>query len=274
MNQEFLDERIGTPPPAGIDVDQIIARQRRRGVVRWSGSIGAVAAAAAALVVAMNLMGAAGPRQAAPAAPSPSPTPSATPTGVRIAVDTPDAIEHTKAWLRTALEQAVAAHAPQVSWIYMPDVPGETPLADGHPSMWVTKDPVAFSGRSGITDATTKGGFYLWLRPAGCRSAGGPQVCYTGRSCGDEKGGMSGCAAAKTPDGLEVVSWTEKYPASSSKQYVFYSVQVKLRPDYYLTVLVVNYFGGDASPVSAKLPVLTQAQLQSIAGEIADQIIA
>ena len=51
-------------------------------------------------------------------------------------------------------------------------------------------------------------------------------------------------------------------------------MQVTLRGGTYtLTLQAVNYFGGDASPVSAPVPALTRTQLDAIAAGIADQVV-
>jgi hypothetical protein len=271
MNQQMFDEHIGTPPPSTVDVDRIIHRQRRNDTLRRLTAGGSAAAATVlAIVVGVALTGGGRPDPATPAAViAPTAAASASPSaaGIRLEVGDPQAMQRTQEKLRVALETAASNAAPGVTWIYMPDVPGEKPLPDGHPAMWTERNPVGFAARSGVTRSASKGGFYLWLRPAGCTGGRNPVVV----ACPDKS---TEGTTSTTPAGLEVTETTEKSPAKGGKQYVFYGVQVKLRPDYYLSVLAVNYFGGDGSAVVAKTPVLTQAELKAVASAIADQIVA
>jgi len=65
MNQQILDDHIGSPPPSTIDVEQIIKRQRRAGVLlRVAAGGSAVAATVLAIAVGAALVG--DPRAAAP----------------------------------------------------------------------------------------------------------------------------------------------------------------------------------------------------------------
>jgi hypothetical protein len=236
---DLLDDLVGTPPPSTVDVDRIIARERRARRWRWAASGGSAAAAVVLAIVAGQLAG--GSRPVAPPAPA---LPAAAPAPL------------TPARLGAILEAATAKYAPDAKWIYMPDVPGEKPTPDGHPVMSGTSDPVTFGGRSGITANGRKGGFYLRL---------GPRVAPAGY-CDQILGE---CEPVTTPGGLPAAHWVDR----PDDKYVFYGMDVAL-PDWTLTIQAVNYFGGDASPASAPVPPLTSAQVDAITGEVADRIAA
>ncbi|MFU8875014.1 hypothetical protein [Micromonospora sp. SL4-19] len=287
MNQQIFDEHIGTAPPSTVDVDRIIQRQRRRRLLRqMAGGGSGLVATGLAISVGVALSGGArrqpGPPVAAPAVSAsavPSASPSAPASGLRLDTSDPKAIQQTLSQLRVALETAVAGAAPDVRWIYMPDVPGEKRLPDGHPAMYAERDPVGWAARSGVARHGDKAGLYMWIRPGTCSSQGGagpdpdsgPRVCSNVFEC--DHGMKAGtCQASTTAEGLEVVETTETSPAKNGKQYRFYQVQVKLPQDYYLRLLAVNYFGGDGSGVTSDTPLLTRAELRTSATAIAAQV--
>ncbi|SCF43708.1 hypothetical protein [Micromonospora mirobrigensis] len=279
MNQQVFDEFIGTPPPSTVDVDRIIERQRRGSLLRRAAGAGsALAVAGVAVSVGVALGGGAGPRPAPPAAAptvpvSAVPSASASAAGLRLDPSSPQAIQRTLDGLRVALEEAVAGAAPDVRWIYMPDVPGEKRLPDGHPAMRAERDPVGFVARSGLARRGGKAGLYMWVRPSGCGSPGatGSTSCSPPIECDDSMEPGS-CHASTTPDGLEVVETTETTPARAGGKYRFYQVQVKLPQGYHLRLLAVNYFGGDGSAVSTATPLLTRAELRSAATAVASRV--
>ncbi|WP_433344407.1 hypothetical protein [Micromonospora sp. CA-111912] len=300
MNQQIFDEHIGTAPPSTVDVDRIIQRQRRGSLLRRiAGGGSALAATGLAISVGVALSGGAqlqpGPSAAAPpgsASAAPSASPSAPTSGLRLDASDPKAIQQTLNRLRVALETAVAGAAPDARWIYMPDVPGEKRLPDGHPAMYAERNPVGWAARSGVARHGEKAGLYMWVRPDSCGSQGGagldpggqlprgsgplagsgPRVCANVLEC--DHGMKAGtCQASTTAEGLEVVETTETSPAKNGKQYRFYQVQVKLPQGYYLRLLAVNYFGGDGSGVTNKTPLLTKAELRTAATAIAAQVV-
>ncbi|MEV0156287.1 hypothetical protein AB0H57_21515 [Micromonospora sp. NPDC050686] len=289
MNQQIFDEHIGTAPPSTVDVDRIIQRQRRGSLLRrMAGGGCALAATGLAISVGVALSGGArsqpGPSVAAPAVSAsavPSASPSAPASGLRLDTSGPKAIQQTLNRLRVALETAVAGAAPDVRWIYMPDVPGEKRLPDGHPAMYAERDPVGLAARSGVARHGEKAGLFMWVRPDTCSSQGGagldpdsgPRVCSLVLEC--DHGMKAGtCQASTTTEGLEVVETTETSPAKNGKQYRFYQVQVKLPQGYYLRLLAVNYFGGDGSGVVSETPLLTKAELRTAATAIAAQVVS
>ncbi|MEU4420816.1 hypothetical protein AB0F81_09325 [Actinoplanes sp. NPDC024001] len=266
MTQEMLDRLIGAAPPSTVDVDAVIVRARRGQRLRRLAASGAVATAVAGAVLAGVSLTGGGPAPlpvAEPPPAQPSTTPSVAPSGTGTVVETGTEAgrRRTLEVVREALESATEKHAPGTAWIYMPDVPGEKRLPDGRPNLWIGKDPVSFEGRSGITGDGRKGGFYLSLRPAGCVAG---QSCSPLYEC---DGTVKTCATTRTASGLKLVHWIDK----PGRGWVFYGADVALRDgDHALRLQAVNYFGGDGSPTSAKLPVLTRAQLDAIATDIAD----
>ncbi|MEV6301926.1 hypothetical protein AB0M02_21110 [Actinoplanes sp. NPDC051861] len=259
MNQEMLDRMIGAAPPSTVDVDEVIGRTRRRQRFRRAATGGVAAAVAAfAVLVAVNLAGR--PPRPVPVVQVPA-APSAS-SGPLIEVDTPAGRARTLARLGTVLEAAVESHAPGTRWIYMPDVPGEKRLPDGHPAMWVTEDPVSFQARSGITGGGRKGGFYLSLRAAGCAAMTSCSPLY---EC---DGTVPVCESTRISSGLTLVHYVDK----PGKSRVFYGTDVELRGGKYaLRMLAVNYFGGDGAPAVAPVPVLTRDQLDAVAAEVAER---
>jgi len=267
MNQQIFDQLIGAPPPSTVDVGAIIVRQRRR--QRWRRlAAGGSAAAGVAVAVILGTGLAGGQRQQngpppATASPSVTAAPSPSATVFPLETGTPAGRERTKDRLQAAVESALTEHAPGAKWIYMVDVPGEKRTPDGHITMWTTENPVYFEGRSGITARGRKGGFYLSVRPVACGVEGSCSPVFT---CEDI---ASGCTEGRTPEGLEVVRWVEK----PSGKYVFYHVQILLRGGtHMLTLQAVNYFGGDAGPISAAAPPLTRTQLERMAAGVAERI--
>jgi len=270
MNQQFFDERLGVPPVSTIDLDDIIVRQRRRSVRRRTAAIGSAAlASVAAVAVAISL--AAGP------GPGRSPAPlmagaSASSTGTfAIRVDTPEQRQQTLDQLQAALENALSSVAPGVNWVYMPDVPGEQPGPDGHPQMHVSASPpVGFSARSGLATQGVKGGFFLRLAKPGCVDKGtGVSVCNPLTECDKSK---VDCNQTQTAGGLRLTTWTER-TTQGGQHYVFYGAEVVTRTGHALNVQAVNYFGGDAFPVSAPAPVLTPSQVAALVTDVAAKIV-
>ncbi|MER5703701.1 hypothetical protein ABT023_17415 [Micromonospora sp. NPDC002296] len=295
MNQQIFDEHIGTAPPSTVDVDRIIQRQRRGSLLRrLAGGGTALAATGLAISVGVALSGGTqpqpGPSAAAPARSAPA-VPSASPSGLRLDTSNPKAIQQTLSRLRVVLEREVAGAAPDVRWIYMPDVPGERRLPDGHPAMYAERNPVGWAARSGVARHGKKAGLYMWVRPDNCGSqggggldpdgplprrsspqaGGGPRVCSYMLEC--EHGTKAGACQASTTGGLDVVERTETSPAKNGKLYRFYQVQVKLPQGYYLRLSAVNYFGGDGSGVTSETPLLTKAELRTAATAIAAQVV-
>ncbi|MEU4624712.1 hypothetical protein AB0G04_32660 [Actinoplanes sp. NPDC023801] len=268
MNQETLDQLIGAAPPSTLDVHDVIRRTRRRRRVRRALAGGSAATA----VVAAFAVGAAlvnGP-QRTPVGPPPvaasvsaAPVPSPSPTGFALETSTRAGQERALGWLRTALEEAAARHAPGAKWIYMPDVPGEPRTPDGRPILLYTVDDDTFRGRSGITRDGRKGGFYLTLRPIDCAPG---EPCQPMYEC---ERGVADCRTSRTPAGLKMVRFVDR----PGGKWLFYDVDVELPGGRYaLHLNAVNYFGGDGSPAVAPAPVFTRAELAAIATEIAERV--
>jgi hypothetical protein len=72
INQDLLDVEMGTPPPSTVDVDAVIARQRRWSRLRQAGLIGGVSVMTLAVALVLTtLRGSGDPNLAPPGAGSP-----------------------------------------------------------------------------------------------------------------------------------------------------------------------------------------------------------
>ena len=265
-----LDEHIGTSPPSTVDLDRIIRRERRGRRIRRIGA-GCAAAAMTALAVTVGAALTGGIRPSSGPASAPGSVASPAPPQASVS-PSPAGFRPQTGRLQAALEQALTEVAPDAGWIYMPDVPGETPLPDGHPKVWTENGArVGLAARSGLSRHGAKAGFYLWLRPDDCSSGGGPTVCSLQLKCrdGDKP---ADCTSSTTPGGLAVVETTNTSAAKGGKEYRFYSVQVALPYGYRLTLTAVNYFGGDGSAVSSQAPLLSKTELKAMALAIANRI--
>jgi hypothetical protein len=271
MTQKMIDDLIGAVPPSTIDLDRIIRRVSRRR--RFGAS---AAGAGGALVVAATMMVSgvlSGGDRLTVEAPTSS-TVILTPTPTRFRIDTADP-EETLANLQAAWEAALAAVAPDVAFVYMPDVPGEPPGPDA-PSMHFSSGPgviimegrppqrlpgpAVFHGRAGISRDGHRAGLFLSLRS--CE----PDACQTPPSCASHTAGE---CATTTISGRAVVEFTERWP----DDYLFYGTSIRLgAANYDLGILAVNYFGGDGTPPTMPAPLLTRSELSAIVSAIADQI--
>lgn len=117
MDRNIFDEAIGDVPPSTVDVDAVVARQRRAALVRGLGTPAAVAAAAvvavtvgAALAVPGGLgSGSGGPSQQPSGAPTPTISPCAQPSDLPPIPGEPAEVA---ARLRAALDAAVREQLP------------------------------------------------------------------------------------------------------------------------------------------------------------------
>jgi hypothetical protein len=264
VNQDILDQLLGAAPPSTVDIDGVVRRTRRRRRIRHLAAGGSTAVAVAtAVMVGAGLLPGPGPAPApAPPAAVASPSLSPSPSAFRLQSGTPAGQQRILDRLRTVLEQAATEHAPDVRWIYMPDVPGEKRTPDGHPVMFALDDST-FRARSGVTADGRKGGFYLSLRDLGCESG---QSCEPLYECAPP---IADCQTTRTASGLRLIRYVDK----PGQGHHFYGVDVELADRKHAVHLsAVNYFGGDGSAPSAPAPVFTRAQLDAIATDIAEKI--
>jgi hypothetical protein len=282
MTREMIDRLLDPAPQSTIDVDRIIAHERRR---RWLGAgsaAGGVLAVVAATLVVAGAIGGVAPVSVAEstgsASPSVSTVDTATPT--RLDIADPDA---TLERLRVALNDAMATVAPDASWRFMPvgglpsgpDAPemhvrtqtvsirdsnGNPVDFDGNPVNPPAQSP-GFSATAGISRGGKLAGFYLGLGPI-CRGVSCPP-----RQCDPPH---VTCVESTTSGGLALTTITERWDGG----YLFFRVLVQLPAgDYSLGLEAVNYFGGDASPVSAPEPLLSQQELATMAVAIVEELV-
>ena len=240
--KELLDADLGTPPLSTVDVERVIRRVKRKRVI-FRGVVASVGVFAVVLGIGLS----ARPVEVVPAALPAPPSPSSAAAFPELSAKR----------LREAMGAAMESAAPGTQWVYMVDVPGELALPDGLPQVREGKGSTDFSARSGLQNAVGKGGFYLSVYPTNCPLTSGPTACHTVVTC---ERIYAECAVEG-----DLTVWTDK----PSKGYVFYGAQIRVTPDYYLSVLLVNYFGGDGSKVSATTPVLTREQTALLVKEIA-----
>jgi hypothetical protein len=77
INQDLLDGEMGTPPPSTVNVDAVIARQRRWTRLRQAGLIGSVSLMTLAVALVLTTFRGSGDPNLAPPGAEPTPTLSA-----------------------------------------------------------------------------------------------------------------------------------------------------------------------------------------------------
>jgi hypothetical protein len=74
INQDLLDGEMGTPPPSAVNVDSVIARQRRWTRLRQAGLIGSVSLMTLAVALVLTTFRGSGDPNLAPPGAGPTPT--------------------------------------------------------------------------------------------------------------------------------------------------------------------------------------------------------
>lgn len=123
-NRDLIDDEIGTPPPSTVDVDAVMARQRRRVRVQRVGLVISAGAMTVAIVVVLSVLPHSGnaPRLTAGAAP----TASAKASPAKTAPTDPRTAEAER--LTTELKQIMTATLPGAQFLANPSEPGSQPL--------------------------------------------------------------------------------------------------------------------------------------------------
>lgn len=122
MNQDALDHEIGASPPSTVDIDVIIARQRRRVRYQHIGLAASVGAMVVAIGLVLTMLPRAGgsPHLGAGATPTQSATPTnSTGGGSR---------QQEAARLTAVLKQLMASALPEAQFLPDPLFPGTKPL--------------------------------------------------------------------------------------------------------------------------------------------------
>lgn len=147
INQDLLDQEMGTLPPSTVDVDALIARQHRRVRLRQAG----IAAGACAVLLAFALVPTVLPRTSgAPLHPgaSAAATPGSTPT--------PSAREAEAARLTGVLHTLLATALPQAQFVSYPGT--ERPAGA---SLVFGDQTSHFAATAAIVDSAGTGGIYV-----------------------------------------------------------------------------------------------------------------
>lgn len=237
-NQDLIDQEMGTLPPSTVDVDAVIARQRRRVRVRQAGTV----AAAVAVLAGFATVPAVLPRWAAPrhpagpatsAAPGPSPTKS-----VR---------ERETDRLTTVLKALLAADLPRAQF-------GPQSRVGTDPLVFLDQGP-DFATAASVTDSAGTGLVYVsvgkedtYLREHG--------ACYSDPKPLDVQ--VFDCAVQSTVDG-PIMTITMK-----SGHYTRYYAELMRTDGNSVCVDVAN---GTAGPPDAQRaePPLTKEQVIALA---------
>jgi hypothetical protein len=156
INQELLDEQMGTPPPSTVDIDAVIVRQRRRVRYRHTGltlSAGAVTVAVALVLTMVPRAGTARPLTAGAPPVKPASTPAASPGGGKAATSPRD---REAARLSGVLQQVMASTLP--SSTFLPYSRSDEPTP--RPLVFVDRGDY-FSTNAAIKDSSGRGSIRL-----------------------------------------------------------------------------------------------------------------
>ncbi|GAB4056120.1 hypothetical protein [Catellatospora paridis] len=257
MTQQLFDDVIGEVPAPAVDVDRIIRRERRGAAARRFGiaSTGGLALLAAGALVLGTGVWPGGPSQplAVPVVSEPAQTGAPGPAdGFRLVFGTEEEAATTARRLGEVLNSAVVEVAPDRQWLFFPSKPGEPDQPDGLPFAvhfdgkidGQGNEHTLFLGRSGILTDGRRGMLELTVVPA--------------------VGGDPGPPAETLRD-----------EAESGEVFVYHKVTVKLADGRYLLLASHNRGPrGDVATAFQEQPPLSVAQLQSIASEVAEQVLA
>jgi hypothetical protein len=268
MDIEDFDKAIGRTPPSTVDVERVIARERRRSWLRAS-PVALAAAAIVAISAGAVMFSGAGVAPSVPATlPSPSTQsycPGNTPTAPRLPVDIEDAAARLSGVLKSAVVDRAAAGtklAPNVAAQYPAGIMHE-PLVFYHVS---TQAEPRADGCGGGTDhlearATLINGSKTGSVWSVIGRLGGGATPANGCPPVTQPQTQESCTASSGPSGETIVATT-----SGRGSVKTYRVDVTKTDGTGVTVVAENVRDGkrDTVPTST-VPPLTIAQLTEIA---------
>jgi hypothetical protein len=248
--QDVLDDEVGTPPPSTVDVDAVIARQRRRVRYQRAGAVVSVGAmtAAAALGVAALLPRPGAPAQVGATGRPTGPSASASSTGSAPG----SARKQEAARLTGELQQIMTRTLPTARFVPT-SVGGSPPTA----ALEFADKGDHFAAAAAVNDSSGTGGLYV--------SVGKEDTEFRhDRACSQVPPPADvriDCAVRPGPDGAIVMVLSATM--GSFKRYL---VEI-IRPDGNSVSVEVSNGAGDPYVAQRPTPPLSQEQTVTLAEE-------
>jgi len=274
MGTQLFDQLIGDVPPSSVDVAAIVRREKRRSTTRWfTGAATAVVALSVTTAIGLSMTSSTGTSSPPSAAGGSSPAGTTTPdTRFALVAYSEESAAASAKRLGAALDAAFRKEAPGATWIFDPEVPGQTG-PDGQPpklSYKVVdgaskKSQELFSGGSGVLNEGRKGSLHLGVNAIdGLGEDGTPQ-----RKAGTCPPSGIECKAGTAPNGAPTIVLSKAFDEGR-----VYTAEVALPDGRALRITVNNTFGAGGDGAARQATPLTSAQALAIAVEVASHIKA
>ncbi len=275
MGTQLFDQLIGDVPPSTVDVAGIVRREKRRSAARRvTGVAAAVVTLSVTTAIGLSMTtstGASSPPLAGGAAATGAVTPD---TRFALVSLTEESAAVSAKRLGAALDAAFRKEAPGATWIFDPELPGETGPAGRPPKLSYhvvdrsgKKSEELFSGSSGVLNEGRKGRLHLGVNATeGLGEDGAPQ-----RDAGTcPPAGSQECKQGTAPHGAKTIFLTRTFDDGVRVS----TAEVALPDGRALRVTHSNSFGADGSGAAQRTAPLTDAQLMAIVVEVAGHIKA
>jgi len=273
MGTQLFDQLIGDLPPSSVDVAAIVRREKRRSRTRWfTGVATAVVALSVTTAIGLSMTSSTGTSSPPSAAGGSSPAGTTADTRFALVAYSEESAAASAKRLGAALDAAFRKEAPGATWIFDPEVPGQTG-PDGQPpklSYKVVdgaskKSQELFSGDSGVLNEGRKGSLHLGVNAIdGLGEDGTPQ-----RKAGTCPPSGLPCKAGTAPNGAPTIVLSKAFDAGR-----VYTAEVALPDGRALRISVNNTFGAGGDGAARQATPLTGAQALAIAVEVASHIKA
>lgn len=263
MSKQLFDELLGELPPSTVDVAAIVRREKRRHTALRVTSV-ATALVALSVTAAVGLTMAGGTGTSSPPQAGGETTPSVTvDTRFALVADSEESIEATARRLSERLEAALKKEAPDLKWIFEPNIPGEKG-PDGQPmelgykeGKGVKKAQEMFAGTSGFRVGERKGSMHFAILNSEGATVQCPPTIPT-------------CVDGTAPNGAKTSMLTFDY----GDGVIEHSARVELADGRILTLSQTNDFGVDGAGAAQPGTPLTGEQTLAVATDVASQIKA
>ncbi|MFE9651757.1 hypothetical protein [Micromonospora sp. NPDC006431] len=248
-------EAVGEIPPTSIDMDRVIARERRARRLRRVG-VAALAAAAVGVVLVGTTAVTGRPRADVPAAPSPTSPAVRTPAPSSGASFTA---------MDLAIFEAMGRVAPDLDWAPGLGAPeGAEPVWLSGPSMRGYA-PDGYMGQARVRSGDRMGRLSVQIDDAGW----GPPVCSA------DAVRRSGCAITTGPAGEKIVTMSARNPARGLDRKPSGGIALSSnaevhRPDG--VVIIVQMWGEDENPPLTLAQLIALALDPAVAGQAAQPL--